>query len=202
MLASSPVCANVSVDPQPHSYQAILREKEAYYSRDTAYEIIASGAAATMIGFYGYYFDTRGHVAKVAYAATQTAGIIGIGEGIRRFYGGSLEVDLEGAMVQNGRLEPHQIRALILDREAHQRYAERVATAWTAGLLAATYLYNAHREPPQNEAARSIYLFLAANAMAVSVVSGYAATDHRPIAEKIQAKIGLGTITFVYNMDP
>jgi len=195
-LAANP---NPERGGDPSSYQAILAEKESYYSRSTAYEIIASGAAATIIGFYGYDFDQRGFVAKIAYAATQTAGIIGVGEGIRRLYGGSLETDLERALSKYDHLDRSQIRELILSREQRQKYADQVATTWTASLLATTYLYNAYREPKKNNTTRSVYLFLAANALAVAGYTGYGASaDHHPVSSSFRTMIGLGAITVVY----
>lgn len=61
---------------------SIFYEERARQSNEVYVENMAAGVTATLISFYGYYFDNRGVLAKVAYGLTQTAGVVVISDAV------------------------------------------------------------------------------------------------------------------------
>lgn len=71
--------AAVAGDP----YEESVAEERSAASSEHTQEYIASGAAAIVIGLYGYYNTAPNPLIKLLYAATQTAGVLTMGQAIR-----------------------------------------------------------------------------------------------------------------------
>jgi hypothetical protein len=172
-ICRSPALAAAQNDDlDEYRYQEMLMEHEQLDDRNKAFELIASGAAAAMVGLYGYHFDDRGVLAGVAYAGTQTAGILVIGEGIRRYYGISVVTAVNRAM-RHSELSNDSLKKVLLDNSKQMKRAKIRSDAWVAGLLGGIYMYNAARTPRDSKSTRNVFIFLSANAFAVSGYSTY-----------------------------
>ncbi|MCX6123435.1 MAG: hypothetical protein NTV34_01595, partial [Proteobacteria bacterium] len=79
---------------QSGTYQEMIAEDKQIASGETTYETIASGGAAIVIGLYGYYYSATNPVIKLLYAATQTAGVITIGQALKAKFSPRLTLDL------------------------------------------------------------------------------------------------------------
>jgi hypothetical protein len=166
------LAALVTEDSDVLRYQEMLLEHEQHDDRKKAFELIASGAAAAMVGVYGYHFDNRGVLAGLAYAGTQTAGILVIGEGIRRYYGTSVVTAVNRAM-DSSEFSKDSLRKTLLDNSEQMKQAKLRSDAWVAGLLGGIYMYNAVRTPSDSRSVRNVFVFLSVNAIAVSGYSSY-----------------------------
>jgi hypothetical protein len=158
--------------PDEERYQAMLVEHQQRDDKRKAVELIASGTAAALVGIYGYHFDNRGVLAAIAYAGTQTAGILVIGEGIRRYYSTSVVTAIDGALSESD-VSKEALKRTLLDNDDRLKQAKLRADAWTAGLLGGIYMYNAIQVPNDLKNGRNVFLFLSVNALAVSSYSTY-----------------------------
>lgn len=173
-------CASISradaPSEAPHTesqlYEKMISDYRTADDQHKAIELIASGSAATLVGVYGYYFDERGVLAQLAYAATQTAGIIVIGEGVKHYYSVSTMNAMDQAL-NSPSPSPQTIKRAMLENHFQLKRAKQRADAWTAGLLGSLYAYNAIRTPRSLKSLRNVYLFLSINALAVSGYNTY-----------------------------
>ena len=147
-------------------YKSLLTEQRVSFSSDRAVELIASGSAATLVGIYGYYFEDRGNLAKLAYAGTQTAGVFMVGEGIKKYYGQSLLLSLSTEF-EGDVLSQRKFGELVVNNASINTRARLIGETWTAGLLGSIYAYNASRTGQTLGNIRSVYVFLSANAFAL-----------------------------------
>ena len=166
--------------------------------KNIAFELIASGSAATLVGVYGYYFDNRGELAKLAYAATQTAGIFVAGDGIYHYYSQNTLIDLDEQLTSDS-VTSSKIRLSLAKNHVRNIRARQRADAWTAGLLGGLYAYNGLRANGSASAVRSAYFFLSANALAVSAFNTYKLMSNDRSAPEISLRIGIGTLQITAN---
>jgi hypothetical protein len=144
---------------------------------------------------YGYYFDERGTLAKLAYTGTQTAGVIVIGEGIKRYYGES-QISAVNALMTSDQIKRQDIERVIVENGRRQKRAKRIADAWTGGLLGGLYAYNAYRTPESLKTAKNSFLFLSANALALSGYNVYQLYSDKAANEALSLTITRESVGF------
>ncbi len=171
-LARSEKSSDLEQSKCAQRYEEILRKEKKSTSERSYIENLASGLAATVIGFYGYYYDERGLMTKVTYSLTQTAGIILTSNAIYQRSKPSFILLADRHLRNRGALdyEKYQIGVVkIQDQESH---AKTKNVAVTAGILAGLYAYNGYRE---NELVnlKNAFYFLSFNFALISGISTY-----------------------------
>jgi hypothetical protein len=128
-------------------------------------EMIASGAAAILIGLYGYYNTNPNPVVKLIYAATQTAGVLTLSGAIRDQNTKKLSLELDKLIEDsNGRpIDPLRIKYSLIKHKQTSKHAENKTLAYSSSILSGLYLYNGMRERGEDKTLRNIYIFLSIN---------------------------------------
>lgn len=147
-------------------YDRAVAAERASHSGEGSFEDIASGAAAVVIGIYGYYNTSPNPVIKMLYAATQTAGVLTFGQGIRNRNAPSLMLEMDELLRQasDGRsIRADDLRTRLVAFKAKSDAADARTLAYTSSILAALYFYNGFREMGPDKTLRNVYYFLGFN---------------------------------------
>ena len=172
-FAQSPrITTPENADLDESRYYSILRSEREGTSTQVIYEDIAAGAAALTIGLYGYYNDRRGSIVKIAYTATQTAGIYMISDAILRSTRPSLLLLSDRHLRNGGVLAYDNYKKGVVAIMRRIKNAETKRTAYTTGILSLTNGYAAYRERKQ-KALKNVFTFLSANFFFISTISFY-----------------------------
>ena len=160
-------------------YQEILRKEKKTTSERSYVENLASGLAATIIGFYGYYFDERGLMTKVTYSLTQTAGIILTSDAIYQRSKPSFILLADRHLRNRGALDYEKYQIGVVKIQEQESLATTKNVAVTAGILAGLYAYNGYREKELVNLKNAFY-FLSFNFALISGISTYKFFTDRP----------------------
>jgi hypothetical protein len=159
------------------TYDKIIRKERKIRSQDRVFEDTASGIAAVIIGFYGYYFDQRGIMAKVVYSATQTAGVYLISDATFRANQPNLVLDMDSRWKARNEFDYAEFRRMVVRNEDDLKIADYKKNAYAGALLAAIYLYDAAKEK-EIKALSNIFYFVGLNFVLVSGASFYKALTY------------------------
>jgi hypothetical protein len=156
-------------------YDDMIENEKSSFETETFSEGMASGIAALSIGFYGYYYDDRGVALRVAYAATQTIGVLLIGDAIYKANRPSriLITDKHLRLIEKGHGTVEQLRIDLAEAHRQDLTAKRKKLAYSSAILSALYLINARNEDSENSTIRNVYYFFSFNAALVSVSNFY-----------------------------
>ena len=159
---------------QSGTYQELIAEDRQIASGDSTYETIASGGAAVVIGLYGYYYSATNPVIKLLYAATQTAGVITIGQALKAKYSPRLTLDLDNHFKAHPeRFDREAYESMMVRHRREVERAEAMTLAYTSDILAGLYFYNGYRESARDSTLRNVYYFLGGNFAIAGVVGHY-----------------------------
>ncbi len=117
-------------------YENIISAEKAKSSQTTYIENLSAGIAATTIGFYGYYFDNRGVLAKVAYSLTQTVGIIVISDATYDRTKPSFLLIADKYLQKRESMDYDDYMRAVVNTQIREEYATTKQTAITTGILA------------------------------------------------------------------
>lgn len=158
-------------------YQKMIQEEYQKRNTESLNEQLASGAAAVIIGLYGYYNTSPDPLVKFLFAATQTAGVLTIGYAIKEKNNPRLNLELDrligDASDQEVYVEKSRIRQLLLEHKLKSEKAETKTTAYTSLVLASLYAYNALQERSSDKTLRNVYYFLSFNFAVAAGLSFY-----------------------------
>jgi len=150
----------------------IIEEKRRERRMNTI-EKTASGVAALAIGFYGYYFDSDNIGRRLAYSATQTAGVLMIGHSLQEAESPSLLLEMDRKFHDEKSISYAEYKSLLVDVERQKKKATLKQVGYSTGILSALYAYNSYYERNRNIALRNVFGFLSINFAAISAVSLY-----------------------------
>ncbi len=151
-------------------YMAIVEKEQRGLRRAEWVEDLASGTAALVIGFYGYYNDQRGLATKLAYGATQTAGVLMLSSTFGRLNKPNLLLHMDQELTAGQPLDRETYQKWVVDTDEQTHRTEQRQIAYTALILGGIYGYNAIREH-QVLALRNVFAFLSVNFLVVSSVN-------------------------------
>lgn len=152
-------------------------------------ENLASGIAGLTIGLYGYYNDDRGIAAKVIYTATQSAGVLLIGEAIESQYTKNLYLLFDKFSLdfdQENKWSIEKFKKELVEAHRTNQKSTQLKIAYTSGILSGLYLYNGIRERSNNKSLSNIQLFFSFNAAMISLSSFY--NTYQKKSEKLLEK--------------
>ncbi len=160
---------NVS-DEYMKYYRKIVKEERNIGTKKNITENLAAGIAATLIGFYGYYFDNRGLLAKVAYSATQTLGVVTISDSIYNYEKPSFLLLADKHLRKNGVIKKSEYIKGVVNINKNEQKANLKKAAITGGILSGIYAYNGHREQEVKNL-KNVFFFLSFNFAIISGIS-------------------------------
>lgn len=163
-------------------YERLIEEEQKAATTDRSYEYVASGVAAIVIGLYGYYNTNPNPVVKLLYAATQTAGVLTVGQGMKTTHGPNLTLEIDEVLRRShsdSSVSSDEVRKAIVRNKANTTHAETITQAYTASILSGLYFYNGFREASKEPTLRNIYYFLGFN-FAIAGGVGFYRHFHRP----------------------
>lgn len=164
--------ANDQVDQK---YLDFIDEERKTMGSDRSGEYVASGAAAIFIGLYGYYNTAPNPLVKLLYAATQTAGVLTIGQAVKGQHSSKFILDLDDELnrSKNGLVDVRNIRRRYVQSRNDSKRSDTITLASTSAVLSALYIYNGYRETGEDSSLRNVYYFLGFNFAIAGCVSYY-----------------------------
>lgn len=169
MLAEELPVASTSTTPTGSKteteYQLLIREERGLADNEHTMETIASGAAAIVIGLYGYYNTDPNPIVKLLYAATQTAGVLTIGQAMQSRNSPRLILEVDEFMkkAEPLNMRPEELKKILVEHKRKSARASNQTLAYSSSILSGLYLYNSLRETSEDKTLRNIYLFLSFN---------------------------------------
>ena len=154
-------------------YRAMIREMKVQKNRVNAVEKTASGVAALAIGFYGYYFDSKNTARRLAYSATQTAGVLLIGDSLYEGSAPNLLLTMDEEYKEKSSVSFGRYKEILVNIDRQKSIARLTQVGYTTGILSLLYAYNSFYERDRNIALRNVFGFLSVNFAAISGVSLY-----------------------------
>lgn len=148
------------------SYEEVIRDERRIASEEQSRELMASGAAAIFLGLYGYYNTNPNPVIKLMYAATQTAGVLTLGQAIKERNRPHLVLDIDDTLrsSRDGKtVEIDLLKSHIGKYRKSSAAAESRTLAYTSTVLSGLYFYNGLRERGPDMTLRNVYYFLGFN---------------------------------------
>jgi hypothetical protein len=116
---------------------------------------------------------------KLAYGATQTAGILMISDTVFKANQPSLLLTTDSYIKQRGSISQGSYERSVVTVMQRKSLAELKQLAYSASILSAIYGYNGYRE--DTKAVKNVFFFLAGNFLLVSAMSFYdLATSDEP----------------------
>lgn len=157
------------------AYDNMIEDERMVYTTSHFAEEIASGVAALTIGLYGYYYDDRGIALRLAYAGTQTIGVLLIGDAIYQNNRISLLLKTNEHLIKidQGQSSTGALRKDLAKATSQNKLALSKKIAYSSTILSAIYLLNSESESDGNQSIKNIYRFFAFNAALVSIASFY-----------------------------
>jgi len=168
-----------------YDYKQMIIEEKRRERRLNTIEKTASGAAALAIGFYGYYFDSGNIGRRLAYSATQTAGVLMIGRSLQEAESPSFLLEMDRRFQEDKTLSYKDYRTLLVDIERQKKRATLKEVGYSSGLLSALYAYNSYYERNRSVPLRNVFGFLSVNFAAISAVSLYRLGEAAPEGKAI-----------------
>lgn len=154
-------------------YKLMLRDERRLHDRSRNVEKVVSGAAALLIGVYGYYFDRRNIGRQLAYSATQTAGVFMISSSLLESGIPSVMLELDKRIRTSREISYSDYKQILVDVEQRRQVATYKQVAYSSAILATLYSVNAYQERERSVTLRNIYAFLGANFAVISGASFY-----------------------------
>jgi len=153
-------------------YENILDKERKDDKQVSLVEDVAAGVAALLIGLYGYYNDDRGTLTKIAYSATQTAGVVLISKSIYESNKPSLLLLTDKHLKQKGDLAYRNYQRGVVRITHRMKMAEHKQLAYTSGILSLIYGFNGYQEK-NIKGLRNVFFFLSFNFLLVSTSNFY-----------------------------
>lgn len=153
-------------------YEELIAGEQAKHEKITFVENLASGIAAVSIGLYGFYFDDGGVTTKTVYTATQTLGVVLIGDSIYDLNKKSTLLTTHEFIdrIENGKdVDIDRLKKKLVSVTNENEKAITKRNAYTSAVLSSLYLINGQNE--KDESLTNIYYFLSFNFALVSVAS-------------------------------
>lgn len=157
-------------------YDAMVAEERKFAAQEKSNEILASGAAAIFLGLYGYYNTAPNPVIKLLYAATQTAGVVTIGQALKDRNAPHLALDIDDVLLEaaDGRtVSVDELKMRIGRFRRRSAEADVRTLAYTSTILSGLYFYNGFRERGADQTLRNVYYFLGFNFAIVGSIGFY-----------------------------
>jgi hypothetical protein len=155
-----------STSDSDDSYEHVISEERDSMGAETTQEYIASGAAAIIIGVYGYYNTSPDPLIKLIYAATQTAGVLTMGQAIKNKNSPRLSLEIDSRIRQStdGKyVDIAELKESVRNFKRKGNAAETRTLMYTSTVLSGLYFYNGYRETGKDKTLRNIYYFLGFN---------------------------------------
>jgi len=194
----------IESDPQKdqlfkQKYKDILKKEQRNDRQVSLIEDVAAGVAALLIGLYGYYNDDRGVLTKIAYSATQTAGVLLISKSVLEANKPSLLLLTDKHLRRKGELEYRNYQRGVVRITNRMKIAEYKQLAYTSGILSLIYGYNGYREE-EIKGLKNVFYFLSFNFLLVSVSNTYKVFSSDPALDaplrKSKNKLSLSILPF------
>lgn len=155
-----------TLDKSLEVYRNAVAEERAIAEPEKTYEYVAGGTAAIVLSLYGYYNTSPNPLVKLLYAATQTAGVLSIGQSIRNQKSPRLLLEIDDILAKSSDgniIEIAKIKESIATYKRKKSYAEAQTLAYTSTILSGLYFYNGYRESSSDKTLRNTYFFLGFN---------------------------------------
>lgn len=202
LVATAAHAASPSDPADLQRYDDVVAEERKAVARERSNDVLASGAAAIVLGLYGYYNTAPNPVIKLLYAATQTAGVITIGQALKERNTPHLALDIDDVLrgSRDGQtIEVAELKARIGKFKRQSSEAEVRTLAYTSTILSGLYFYNGFRERGADQTLRNVYYFLGFNfAIAGSIGFYRMSYPEREIQNLSVAVFPLPTVTYQF----